>query len=128
MAHVLTSSLFIIRRQAASIRHPYLRSYLSTNSTAFQRLLERTNAKENDANAYLAKFRTMMKDSTQCFAVIKVGGEVLESEQVLGDLAKDCTILQQLGLKPIVIHGGGPQMNDELKRQGVEPEYIRKLQ
>ncbi|GBG32306.1 Protein ARG5,6, mitochondrial [Hondaea fermentalgiana] len=56
------------------------------------------------------------------FAVIKVGGDVVEYE--LDTLVQTCSILYKAGLKPVVIHGGGPQMNDELARKGVEPQYI----
>lgn len=57
------------------------------------------------------------------FAVIKVGGEVVRDELDL--LATSCSLLHRLGLKPIVIHGGGPQLNAELASDGVEPKYVR---
>jgi len=74
----------------------------------------------DEVNHYMKLFKT---NKSPAFAVIKVGGEVVEEE--LETLTKTCVTLQQAGLKPIVIHGGGPQMNKELALQGVEPQYIK---
>ncbi|MEO1575910.1 MAG: acetylglutamate kinase [Pseudomonadota bacterium] len=52
------------------------------------------------------------------FAVVKVGGAIIESQ--LNDLASSLTFLQQVGLTPIVIHGGGPQLNRALADEGIE--------
>jgi N-acetyl-gamma-glutamyl-phosphate reductase/acetylglutamate kinase len=57
------------------------------------------------------------------FTLIKVGGEVVDNE--LEPLVETCLKLQADGMQPIVIHGGGPQLNDELKLRGVEPNYVR---
>lgn len=43
----------------------------------------------------------------------------------LEPLVQTCLSLQADGMQPIVIHGGGPQLNDELKLRGVEPNYVR---
>ncbi len=75
-----------------------------------------------EAQKYLDKFQEQYKKGT-AFAVIKVGGDVVEYE--MKELTETCAALHRLGLLPVVIHGGGPQMNDELARKGVEPEYIR---
>ncbi|MFK7886466.1 MAG: acetylglutamate kinase [Gammaproteobacteria bacterium] len=52
------------------------------------------------------------------FAVVKVGGAIIENQ--LNDLASSLTFLQQVGLTPIVIHGGGPQLTRELEQQNIE--------
>ncbi len=52
------------------------------------------------------------------FAVVKVGGATIENQ--LGDLASSLTFLQQVGLTPIVIHGGGPQLTRALNEQNIE--------
>ncbi|MFK8014716.1 MAG: acetylglutamate kinase [Gammaproteobacteria bacterium] len=52
------------------------------------------------------------------FAVVKVGGAIIENQ--LGDLASSLTFLQQVGLTPIVIHGGGPQLTRALSEQNIE--------
>ncbi|OQR93837.1 hypothetical protein ACHHYP_02203 [Achlya hypogyna] len=55
--------------------------------------------------------------------VIKIGGEVLENE--MDTLVASLRFLQAAGLSPIVVHGAGPQMNDELAAAGVEPRYVQ---
>ena len=55
-------------------------------------------------------------------AVVKVGGEVITKD--LPNLVSSLKFLQDFGLFPVVIHGGGPQLNDELAKAGVKPEYI----
>lgn len=54
------------------------------------------------------------------FAVVKVGGAILDSH--LQELATALTFLQQVGLTPIVIHGGGPQLSRALSRDGIDSE------
>lgn len=55
------------------------------------------------------------------FAVIKVGGAVLDQ---LDELALSLSFLYRVGLYPVVLHGGGPQLNEIIEREGVVPEYI----
>lgn len=58
-------------------------------------------------------------------AVIKIGGEVVDTPDTLKQLVRSLGVLQSSGLKPIVIHGAGPQMNQELENAGIEPNYIQ---
>ena len=55
------------------------------------------------------------------FAVIKVGGAVLEQ---LDELALSLSFLYRVGLYPVIVHGAGPQMNELIEREGVVPDYI----
>ena len=56
------------------------------------------------------------------FAVVKVGGAIIEEQ--LSELASSLTFLEQVGLTPIVIHGGGPQLNRALAEEGIEYEVV----
>ncbi|KAG8839531.1 hypothetical protein FRC18_010310 [Serendipita sp. 400] len=55
------------------------------------------------------------------FAVIKVGGAVLEQ---LDELALSLSFLYRVGLYPVVLHGAGPQLNEIIESEGVTPDYI----
>jgi N-acetyl-gamma-glutamyl-phosphate reductase/acetylglutamate kinase len=55
--------------------------------------------------------------------VIKIGGEVIENE--LDTLVKSLIFLKEAGLFPILVHGAGPQMNAELDKAGIEPQYVK---
>lgn len=55
------------------------------------------------------------------FAVIKIGGAVLGQ---LNELALSLSFLYRVGLYPVILHGGGPQLNEIIERGGIIPEYI----
>ncbi|MBU0994042.1 MAG: acetylglutamate kinase [Proteobacteria bacterium] len=57
--------------------------------------------------------------------VIKYGGHAMVDEQLKKDFAKDITLLKFVGLNPVVVHGGGPQINSVLDRMGIRPQFVR---
>lgn len=57
--------------------------------------------------------------------VIKYGGNAMTEEALQRSFAHDVVLLKLVGLNPIVIHGGGPQINDALKRVGKEGTFIQ---
>ena len=89
----------------------------STKSTVIQ-LLNNIGSKR-EVEQYLKYFTSV---SSQQFAVIKVGGAIIT--QQLDELASCLAFLYHVGLYPIVLHGTGPQINELLENEGVEPEYI----
>jgi acetylglutamate kinase len=70
----------------------------------------------------LALFKVAKPESVRPIAVVKVGGEVITKEPEV--LTRSLRFLRDQGLQPVVVHGGGPQLNDELAKAGVEPQYI----
>ncbi|GEQ71913.1 hypothetical protein JCM33374_g5599 [Metschnikowia sp. JCM 33374] len=89
----------------------------STRSTVVQ-LLNNIGSKR-EVEQYLKYFTSV---SSQQFAVIKVGGAIITHQ--LPELASCLAFLYHVGLYPIVLHGTGPQINELLEVEGVEPEYI----
>ena len=61
------------------------------------------------------------KNAAPSIAVVKVGGAVITEE--LDTLAENLIALRSAGLFPVVIHGGGPQLNVRLQEAGIEPVY-----
>jgi len=57
--------------------------------------------------------------------VIKYGGHAMVDEQLKEDFARDVTLLKFIGLNPVVVHGGGPQINSVLKQMGISPQFVR---
>ena len=55
--------------------------------------------------------------------VIKYGGHAMGDRHAAEDFAEDIVLLEQSGLKPIVVHGGGPQIGQMLKRLGIQSEF-----
>lgn len=57
--------------------------------------------------------------------VIKYGGNAMTDERLKASFAKDIALLKVVGMNPIVVHGGGPQINETLERMGKEGEFIQ---
>ena len=57
--------------------------------------------------------------------VIKYGGHAMVDEQLKADFAKDITLMKYVGLNPVVVHGGGPQINEVMDRMGIQPRFVR---
>lgn len=58
----------------------------------------------------------------RAYAVIKVGGGLIADD--LDELASSLVFLHHVGLSPVVVHGGGPQLNAELSGQGIESKFV----
>jgi acetylglutamate kinase len=59
--------------------------------------------------------------------VVKYGGHAMGDEPVARDFARDIVLLEQSGVNPVVVHGGGPQIGDMLKRLGIKSEFAAGL-
>ncbi|MGV6818755.1 MAG: acetylglutamate kinase [Thiotrichales bacterium] len=57
--------------------------------------------------------------------VIKYGGNAMTDELLKSSFARDIVLLKQVGLNPVVIHGGGPQIGELLNRLGKESTFIQ---
>ena len=56
--------------------------------------------------------------------VIKYGGHAMVDEQLKQEFALDVILLKYVGMNPVVVHGGGPQIGDFLKRLSIESEFV----
>ncbi len=56
--------------------------------------------------------------------VIKYGGHAMVDEELKKNFALDIVLMKYIGLNPVVVHGGGPQINSVLKRMGITSSYI----
>jgi bifunctional N-acetylglutamate synthase/kinase len=91
---------------------------MSSTKDVIVRLLSNLGSRK-EVEQYLKQYSTV---DSQKFAIIKVGGNILERD--LDGLASSLTFLQNVGLYPIVLHGAGPQIDAELAREGVVSERI----
>jgi acetylglutamate kinase len=57
--------------------------------------------------------------------VIKYGGHAMEDQNLRQQFARDIVLLKFVGINPVVVHGGGPQIGDMLKRLGVSSQFVR---
>jgi acetylglutamate kinase len=56
--------------------------------------------------------------------VVKVGGLPMTDPERMRSLAKDVLLLHSVGIRPVLVHGGGPQIDEQMARQGIEVERI----
>ncbi|TFH12332.1 MAG: acetylglutamate kinase [Nitrosomonadales bacterium] len=56
--------------------------------------------------------------------VIKYGGNAMTEENLKQGFARDVVLLKLVGMNPVIVHGGGPQIDDMLKRIGKKGEFI----
>ncbi len=71
-----------------------------------------------EALPYIRAFKGMT-------VVVKYGGHAMVDEQLKEDFARDITLLKLIGLHPVVVHGGGPQINLVLDQMGIAPKFVR---
>src|SRR5689334_740662 len=57
--------------------------------------------------------------------VVKYGGNAMTDEKLKNSFARDVVLLKLVGMDPVVVHGGGPQIDDLLKRVGKKGEFIQ---
>lgn len=57
--------------------------------------------------------------------VVKFGGNAMGDEAAMAEFARDVVLMRQVGLNPVVVHGGGPMINDLLGRLGIKSEFVR---
>ncbi|KIQ97247.1 acetylglutamate kinase [Lysobacter sp. A03] len=93
---------------------------IQTRQTIVRLLSSMASAKE--ISQYLKRFSQL--DAAR-FAVVKVGGAVLRDD--LDALTSSLAFLQDVGLTPIVLHGAGPQLDDEFAAAGIEKQTVNGL-
>ncbi|MCS7198944.1 MAG: acetylglutamate kinase [Caldimicrobium sp.] len=56
--------------------------------------------------------------------VIKYGGHAMIHEELKQAFAKDVVLMKYVGIKPIIVHGGGPQISQVMERMGLKPVFV----
>lgn len=74
--------------------------------------------------ALLAEALPYIKEFSGRTVVIKLGGSAMEDPSLTELFAEDVVLMRLVGMNPVVVHGGGPQISDLMRRLGKEPEFI----
>ena len=87
------------------------------------------NDKKNLSSAQLAaQIISSALPYIQSFAgktlVIKYGGAAMVDAELQASFARDVVLLQAVGIKPVIIHGGGPQIGELLDRLGIQSSFV----
>lgn len=56
--------------------------------------------------------------------VVKIGGHAMGDETAMADFARDVVLMKQCNVNPIIVHGGGPMINQMLKRLDIRSDFI----
>lgn len=73
-----------------------------------------------DALPYIQKYNNKI-------LVIKYGGNAMTNNELKDAVMTDIVLLSQIGVKVVLVHGGGPEINDMLKRLGIESRFVNGL-
>ena len=56
--------------------------------------------------------------------VIKLGGNAMGSDENMNSFARDVVLMRQVGLNPVIVHGGGPMINAMLDKLSIKSEFV----
>ncbi len=56
--------------------------------------------------------------------VIKLGGHAMGSDEAMDSFARDVVLMRQVGVNPVIVHGGGPMINAMLKKLDIQSEFV----
>lgn len=73
-----------------------------------------------EAMPYIEKYQNKV-------LVIKYGGNAMVSEELKKSVMRDLTLLRFVGINVVLVHGGGPEISETLKRMGVESRFVNGL-
>jgi len=71
----------------------------------------------SEALPYIQRFRDSI-------IVIKYGGSAMTDDKLRHGFARDVALLKEVGMNPVIVHGGGPRISQNLERAGVETRFV----
>ena len=92
-----------------------------------------TYYKKDEANiesSYLQKAGVLLeslpyiKEYSRKIVVVKIGGSMMEDENILKSVLDDLVLMKYVGIKVILLHGGGKQITGLMKEKGIEAQFV----
>lgn len=87
--------------------------------------------KQNMDRDWIATARTLsealpyLQRFSGAVVVVKFGGNAMGDEDAMAEFARDMVLMRQVGVNPVVVHGGGPMINSMLSKLGIESKFVR---
>ncbi len=85
-----------------------------------KQLIKKAKMLIEEALPYIRKFKGKI-------FVIKYGGNAMINSKLKHSVMKDIAFLKSLGIKPIIVHGGGPEITKEMKKANLKPKFVNGL-
>ncbi len=89
-----------------------------------------SNNKKNTGDEYIGKAKVLLeslpyiKEYFNKTVVVKIGGTMMENDSVLKSVLDDVILMKYVGIKVVLIHGGGKQITDLMKEKGLDVKFI----
>jgi acetylglutamate kinase len=86
--------------------------------------------KKEEKNIYMDKVEVLqeslpyIKEYSDKIIVVKIGGSMMENDQVIQQVLDDLVLMKYVGIKVVLVHGGGKQINQISIEKGIEPKFI----
>jgi len=93
---------------------------VTATSSDFQARLADAGAKA----AILSQALPYIREFAGKIVVVKYGGHAMDDAGLAELFAADVVLMRLIGMQPVVVHGGGPQITDLMRRLGKEPEFV----
>ena len=68
-----------------------------------------------------------IKEHHDSIMVIKLGGHAIVSQKTLESVVRDIVLLRYIGVHPVLVHGGGPEITEKMKKMGKDPSFVAGL-
>ena len=78
-----------------------------------------------DKSKVLLEALPYLKAFDRKYVVIKIGGSTMTDSAILPSVVRDVVFLEQVGVWPILVHGGGPRITDEMERRGMKATFVK---
>ncbi len=72
----------------------------------------------------LSRALPYMQRYDDAIIVVKLGGHAMGSDEAMEEFARDVVLLRQVGVNPVIVHGGGPQINALLGKLDIKSEFV----
>jgi len=71
-----------------------------------------------EALGYIQRFQDRM-------VVVKFGGSVMDDERAMSDIIADVVFMNTVGMRPVIVHGGGKAINEAMEKRGLEVQFVQ---
>ena len=122
-AAALTALTVALGASTAAFADGVVNIYTYRQPELIQPVLDAFTAETGVKTEVLIESLPWLKKFRDAIMVIKFGGNAMVNDELLRAFAEDVVYLRLAGIRPVVVHGGGPQISDMLRRLDIQSEF-----